>query len=80
MPKDLHPAQLRAARALLDWTRADLASAASTTERTITRLETGRNTARAGTAAALRRALEAAGVEFIDANGGGPGVRLRHMP
>ena len=26
---------------------------------------------------ALRRALEAAGVEFIDENGGGPGVRLR---
>jgi hypothetical protein len=27
--------------------------------------------------AALRHALEAAGVEFIDENGGGPGVRLR---
>ena len=26
---------------------------------------------------AVRRALEAAGVEFIDENGGGPGVRLR---
>jgi hypothetical protein len=26
---------------------------------------------------AVRRVLEAAGVEFIDANGGGPGVRLR---
>jgi hypothetical protein len=26
---------------------------------------------------AVRRALEAAGIEFIDANGGGPGVRLR---
>ena len=26
---------------------------------------------------ALRRALESAGVEFIDENGGGPGVRLR---
>ena len=25
----------------------------------------------------IRRALEAAGVEFIDENGGGPGVRLR---
>jgi hypothetical protein len=28
--------------------------------------------------AAIRRALEHAGVEFIDANGGGPGVRLRN--
>jgi hypothetical protein len=26
---------------------------------------------------AIRRTLEAAGVEFIDENGGGPGVRLR---
>jgi hypothetical protein len=26
---------------------------------------------------AIRRALEAAGVEFIDENGGGPGVRLK---
>jgi hypothetical protein len=26
---------------------------------------------------AIRRALESAGVEFIDENGGGPGVRLR---
>jgi len=29
------------------------------------------------TVAALRKALEAAGVDFIDENGGGPGVRLR---
>jgi hypothetical protein len=26
---------------------------------------------------AVRRALESAGVEFIEENGGGPGVRLR---
>jgi hypothetical protein len=29
---------------------------------------------------AIRRALEAAGVEFIDENDGGPGVRLRKHP
>jgi hypothetical protein len=29
---------------------------------------------------AIRRALEAAGVEFIDEDGGGPGVRLRQHP
>jgi hypothetical protein len=29
---------------------------------------------------AIRGALEAAGVEFIDANGGGPGVRLAGKP
>ena len=29
---------------------------------------------------AIRRALESAGVEFIDENGGGPGVPLRKPP
>jgi hypothetical protein len=29
---------------------------------------------------AVRRTLEAAGVEFIDEDGGGPGVRLRQPP
>jgi hypothetical protein len=29
---------------------------------------------------AIRRALEQAGVEFIDAENGGPGVRLRAPP
>jgi hypothetical protein len=29
---------------------------------------------------AVRRVLELAGVEFIDENGGGPGVRLRKTP
>jgi hypothetical protein len=33
--------------------------------------------AHGSTVAALRKALESAGVEFIDENGGGPGVRLR---
>jgi hypothetical protein len=29
---------------------------------------------------AIRRALEAAGVEFIEENGGAPGLRLRKRP
>jgi hypothetical protein len=32
---------------------------------------------RQATLAVLRQAFELAGVEFIDENGGGPGVRLR---
>ena len=32
---------------------------------------------REGTAEKIRRAIEAAGGEFIDENGGGPGIRLR---
>lgn len=71
------PGQLRAARALLGWTQNEVAAAAGTTARTIIRLEAGETTARATTASAIRTALEAAGVEFIAENGGGPGVRLR---
>jgi hypothetical protein len=46
---------------------------------TIKRLESkpGPLAAHGSTLAALRKALESAGVEFIDENGGGPGVRLR---
>jgi predicted transcriptional regulator len=70
---------IRAARALLRWEQRDLANASSVSLPTIKRLESspGIMAAHMSTVAALRKALEAAGVEFIDENGGGPGVRLR---
>jgi predicted transcriptional regulator len=70
---------IRAARALLRWEQRDLAGASSVSLPTIKRLESrpGIMAAHMSTIAALKRALEAAGVEFIDENGGGPGVRLR---
>ena len=70
---------VRAARALLRWEQRDLASASSVSLPTIKRLESkpGPLAAHGSTLAALRKALESAGVEFIDENGGGPGVRLR---
>ena len=77
MKQDISPAQLRAARALVDWSREDLAAAAGATARTIARLESGETDPRPATTKAIRGALEAAGVEFIAENGGGPGVRLR---
>jgi hypothetical protein len=40
-------------------------------------LEAGISQPRRATIDVIRRALEFAGVEFIDENGGGPGVRLR---
>ena len=40
-------------------------------------LETGLSRPRNATLEVIRRAFESAGVEFIDENGGGPGVRLR---
>jgi len=71
------PAQLRAARGLVNWSREDLATRAGTTERTVARIELEEGAARESTLSAIRAALEAAGVEFIAENGGGPGVRLR---
>ena len=71
--------QLRAARALLRWSALDLAKASKVGVATIRRVEVieGEISATLANEAALRRALEAAGVEFIDENGGGVGVRLR---
>ncbi|MEO1018096.1 MAG: helix-turn-helix transcriptional regulator [Pseudomonadota bacterium] len=68
--------QIRGARAMLGWEIAALADASGVHRNTITRLESGQSGNRS-TLAALQRALEAAGVEFITENGGGPGVRLR---
>jgi transcriptional regulator with XRE-family HTH domain len=70
---------IRAARALLRWEQRDLAGASSVSLATIKRLESkpGLMAAHESTVTALQKALETAGVEFIDENGGGPGVRLR---
>ncbi len=70
---------IRAARALLRWEQRDLSDASSISLPTVKRLESkpGMMAAHVSTVTALRRALETAGVEFIDVNGGGPGVRLR---
>ena len=71
--------QIKAARALLGWSQGDLAKHSSISEPTIARLEladgpiAGRHT----TGEKIRGALEKAGIQFIDENGGGRGVRLR---
>jgi hypothetical protein len=71
--------QIRAARALIKWSAADLARRASLGVNTIGRAELtdGVTALTIANELAIRRALEAAGIEFIDLNGGGPGVRLR---
>jgi transcriptional regulator with XRE-family HTH domain len=69
--------QCRAARALLDWGQADLAEKAGVGIVTVRQLEAGSHDARRATLQVIKQALEGAGVEFIDENGGGPGVRLR---
>jgi transcriptional regulator with XRE-family HTH domain len=74
--------QVKAARALLGWSQFDLAKAAGISEPTIARLESASGEL-GGREATIRRicaALEAGGIEFIEENGGGPGVRLRKKP
>jgi len=65
------------ARAALKWTVRELASAANLHRNTVTNIETGRYSGDLATLAAIEAVLKRAGVEFIDENGGGPGVRLR---
>ena len=74
---DISPAQCRAARSLLSWRQDELEAASGVAKKTIADFERSARTPRAATLAAIRTALEAAGIEFIDENGGGQGVRLR---
>lgn len=78
--RHLTSGQIRAARALLRWRAEDLARASSVGVATIRRAELAptETTMTAANDLAVRRALEFAGVEFIDENGGGPGVRLKN--
>jgi transcriptional regulator with XRE-family HTH domain len=69
------PAQSRGARGILEWTQERLASEANVSLSTIKEFESRRRTPIANNLAAIQRALEAAGIEFID--GDSPGVRMR---
>jgi transcriptional regulator with XRE-family HTH domain len=70
--------QIRAARALLGLSQAAVAGLADVSIPTVKRAEgAGKLKASADAVAAIRTALEAAGVEFIAENGGGAGVRMK---
>jgi transcriptional regulator with XRE-family HTH domain len=70
---------MRAARALLRWSASDLARESGVSLSTIHRAEAvnGETAMTFANAAAIRRALENAGVELIDEDSAGPGVRLK---
>ena len=70
-------AQCRAARGLLNWTQQDLAEKAGVGIVTVRQLEAGVIAPRRATLEVIKRAFKCFGVEFIDEDGGGPGVRLR---
>ena len=61
------------------WSQEDMAKASGVSAPTIARIESidGLLTGRPETGDKLQRALEKAGVIFVDENGEGPGVRLR---
>lgn len=75
--KHVTSAQIRAARGLVNWSVRELSERSGIHRNTITNVETGKSGGDENTVAAIRSALESAGVEFIDENGGGPGVRLK---
>nr|WP_083763477.1 helix-turn-helix transcriptional regulator [Paramagnetospirillum magneticum] len=64
--------QIRGARAMIAMKQADLAKAAGISLATLNNIERGVSDPKASTLAAIQRALEAAGVEFIER-----GVRLK---
>ena len=68
--------QVRMARAALGWSVRDLASRAGLAANTVSRYENGTD-AYGETLTKIQRALEDAGIIFIDENDEGPGVRLR---
>ena len=71
-------AQIRAARHLVGLSQADIATRTGLSLPTIKRVESDRTVSVSmEAAAAVRTALEAAGVIFVEENGEGPGVRLR---
>jgi hypothetical protein len=77
--RPLTSAQIRAARALIRWRAEDLARESAVGIATIRRAELREDetSLTAPNDRAIRVALQEAGIEFIDENGGGPGVRLR---
>lgn len=73
----ISPEQSRAARALLNWSRGELAERSNVSVATLADFEAGKRTPYDRTLADVRQALEKAGVIFVEENGEGPGVRLK---
>ena len=77
MVKMITPRQIRAARALLGWSQQQLADQAIVSLNALVRLEKGNVDSRISTVAAVQKALVKAGIEFLDADQKGEGVRLK---
>ena len=75
--KPITPDQSRGARAMLGWSREQLAERSRVANATLADFEASKRTPYNRTLADIRRALEDGGIEFIPENGGGPGARLQ---
>lgn len=62
-------AQIRGARGILDWSQADLSECTGISATSIGSIENGQSTPRASTLDTIRKAFEAAGIEFLGATG-----------
>jgi predicted transcriptional regulator len=71
------PSQCRAGRALLEITQTQLAKSAGMGLSTVVDFEKRRRKVSVEAIQSISKTLSHAGIEFIDENGGGPGVRLR---
>ena len=71
------PEQVRAARAMLGLSQDEVAAKIGTSTKTVRRAEAKANAISVAALASIRAALEDSGVEFIEENGGGAGVRLK---
>lgn len=76
-PTALTAGQCRAARALIEWSQAQLSQSAAIDINTIVDFERRFRAPDETTRRRLRATLEAAGVIFISENGGGAGARLK---
>jgi transcriptional regulator with XRE-family HTH domain len=74
------PQQCRAARGLLEWSQQELADRAGVGIVAVNQFENRVAQPRRATLKAIEHAFQTAGVDFIEENGGGPGVRLRKRP
>ena len=75
----VYTSQIKAARSLLGWRQQDLARASGVGLATIQRIEM-RDGPASGNYTKIQAALEKAGIEFTDGDGGGIGVRLNKRP
>lgn len=75
----LHPSQIRAARAALDWSAEQLAEVSGVARRTLLKLENADELPNVtlSTLRSVRSCLEAQGIEFIISPDGSPGIVIR---